>query len=83
MREQSLIAREKDYEIQARERGQALADSRKRLLSTLRMLESERQTANGVASRVLPTPRSKQMRRSIRKESHSWRPRLRTDAVGR
>jgi Plasmid replication region DNA-binding N-term len=52
MREQSLIAREKDYEIQAREREQALTDSRKHLLSALRMLESERQISESRARRI-------------------------------
>src|SRR6204780_2040698 len=43
-RAQSFELREKEFETAARERERALADSRDHLLSTLRMLESDRVT---------------------------------------
>ena len=52
VREQSLSAREKEYETQARERERALADSRSHLLSTLRMLETDRQALKARDARI-------------------------------
>jgi hypothetical protein len=53
VRAQSFELREKDYESAARERERALADSREHLLSTLRMLESDRAALKARESRIL------------------------------
>jgi hypothetical protein len=52
VREQSLASREKEYETQARERERALADSRSHLLSTLRMLEADREALKARDRRI-------------------------------
>jgi hypothetical protein len=52
VRAQSFEMRERAYETAARERERALADSRDHLLSTLRMLESDRATLKARESRI-------------------------------
>jgi hypothetical protein len=52
VRAQSFELREKEFETAARERARALADSRDHLLSTLRMLESDRVTLRARESRI-------------------------------
>jgi hypothetical protein len=52
VREQSLALREKEYETQARERERALTDSRDHLLSTLRMLEADRESLRARERRI-------------------------------
>jgi len=52
VRAQSFSAREKEFETSARERERALADSRDHLLSTLRMLESDRVTLRAREERI-------------------------------
>ena len=52
VRAQSLEMRERAYETAARERERALADSRDHLLSTLRMLESDRATLKARETRI-------------------------------
>jgi hypothetical protein len=52
VRAQSFEMREKEFEISARERERALADSRDHLLSTLRMLESDRATLRAREARI-------------------------------
>jgi DNA repair exonuclease SbcCD ATPase subunit len=52
VREKSFELREKEYETAARERERALADSREHLLSTLRMLETDRQTLQARERRI-------------------------------
>jgi len=51
-RAQSFELREKEFETAARERERALADSRDHLLSTLRMLESDRATLRAREARI-------------------------------
>src|ERR1017187_10480935 len=53
VRAQSFELREKEFETAARERERALADSRDHLLSTLRMLESDRATLKVREARIL------------------------------
>jgi hypothetical protein len=52
VRSQSFEMRERAYETAARERERALADSREHLLSTLRMLESDRVTLKVREARI-------------------------------
>jgi hypothetical protein len=52
VRAQSFEMREKEFETAARERERALADSRDHLLSTLRMLESDRATLRARDARI-------------------------------
>ena len=52
VRAQSFEMREKEFETAARERERALADSRDHLLSTLRMLESDRATLRTRETRI-------------------------------
>jgi len=52
VRAQSFEMRERAYETAARERELALADSRDHLLSTLRMLESDRSTLKAREARI-------------------------------
>jgi hypothetical protein len=52
VRAQSFEMREKEFETAARERERALADSRDHLLSTLRMLESDRATLRAREIRI-------------------------------
>ncbi len=52
VRAQSFEMRERAYETAARERERALADSRDHLLSTLRMLESDRATLKARETRI-------------------------------
>jgi hypothetical protein len=52
LRAQSFALREKEFEAAARSRERALADSREHLLSTLRMLESDRATLRAREARV-------------------------------
>jgi len=52
VRAQSFSLREKEFETSARERERALADSRDHLLSTLRMLESDRATLRAREARI-------------------------------
>ena len=52
VRAQSFELRERAYETAARERERALADSRDHLLSTLRMLESDRATLRAREARI-------------------------------
>jgi hypothetical protein len=52
VRAQSFEMRERAYETAARERERALADSRDHLLSTLRMLESDRATLKAREGRI-------------------------------
>lgn len=52
VRAQSFELREKEFETATRERERALADSRDHLLSTLRMLESDRATLKARESRI-------------------------------
>jgi hypothetical protein len=52
VRQQSLASREREYETQARERERALAESRSHLLSTLRMLETDRQALKARDARI-------------------------------
>jgi hypothetical protein len=52
VRAQSFELREKEFETAARERERALADSRDHLLSTLRMLESDRATLRAWEARI-------------------------------
>jgi hypothetical protein len=52
VRAQSFELREKEFETAARERERALADSRDHLLSTLRMLESDRTTLRAREARI-------------------------------
>ena len=52
VRAQSFEMREKEFETAARERERALADSRDHLLSTLKMLESDRATLRGREARI-------------------------------
>jgi hypothetical protein len=52
LRAQSFGSREKEYESAAREREQALAASREHLLSTLRMLESDRLCLRAKEARI-------------------------------
>ena len=52
VRAQSFEMREKEFETAARECARALADSRDHLLSTLRMLESDRATLRARESRI-------------------------------
>jgi hypothetical protein len=52
VRAQSFELREKEFETAARERERALADSRDHLLSTLRMLESDRATLRAREARI-------------------------------
>ncbi len=52
VRTQSFEMREKEFETAARERERALADSRDHLLSTLRMLESDRAALRAREARV-------------------------------
>jgi hypothetical protein len=52
VRAQSFEMRERAYETAARERERALADSRDHLLSTLRMLESDRATLKAREARI-------------------------------
>jgi hypothetical protein len=53
VRAQSFELREKAFETAARERERALADSRDHLLSTLRMLESDRATLRARETRIV------------------------------
>jgi hypothetical protein len=53
VRAQSFEMREKEFETAARERERALADSRDHLLSTLKVLESDRATLRGREARIL------------------------------
>jgi hypothetical protein len=53
VRAQSFELREKEFETATRERERALADSRDHLLSTLRMLESDRATLRARAARIV------------------------------
>ena len=53
VRAQSLEMRERAYETAARERERALADSRDHLLSTLRMLESDRGALKARETRIV------------------------------
>jgi hypothetical protein len=53
VRAQSFELREKEFETAARERERALADSRDHLLSTLRMLESDRATLRAREVRIV------------------------------
>src|ERR1019366_2079313 len=53
VRAQSFEMRERAYETAARERERALADSRDLLLSTLRMLESDRATLKAREKRIV------------------------------
>jgi hypothetical protein len=53
VREKSFEFREREYETAARERERALADSREHLLSTLRMLEIDRQTLQARERRIV------------------------------
>lgn len=52
VRAQSFELRERGFETEARERERALADSRDHLLSTLRMLESDRTTLRARDARI-------------------------------
>jgi hypothetical protein len=52
VRAQSFELREKEFETAARERERALADSRDHLLSTFRMLESDRATLRARDARI-------------------------------
>ena len=52
VRAQSFELREREFETAARERERALADSRDHLLSTLRMLESDRATLRAREARI-------------------------------
>src|SRR5664280_864640 len=52
VRAQSFELREKEFETAARERERELADSRDHLLSTLRMLESDRATLRAREARI-------------------------------
>src|ERR1039458_498674 len=52
VRAQSFEMREKEFETAARERERALADSRDHLLSTLRMLESDRSALKARETRI-------------------------------
>jgi hypothetical protein len=52
VRGQSFSSREKEFETAARERERALADSRAHLLSTLRMLESDRAAMRAKDARI-------------------------------
>lgn len=52
LRAQSFALREKEYETAARARERALADTRDHLLSTMRMLESDRQALRAKDSRI-------------------------------
>jgi hypothetical protein len=52
VRAQSFALREKEFETAARERERALADSRDHLLSTLRMLESDRAALRSRDTRI-------------------------------
>jgi hypothetical protein len=52
VRGQSFVLREKEFETATRERERALADSRDHLLSTLRMLESDRVTLRARDTRI-------------------------------
>ena len=52
VRAQSFELREKEFETAARERERALADSRDHLLSTLRMLESDRAALRARETRI-------------------------------
>jgi hypothetical protein len=52
VRAQSFGLREREFETAARERERALADSRDHLLSTLRMLESDRATLRSRDARI-------------------------------
>src|ERR1019366_8875335 len=52
VRAQSFEMREREFETAARERERALADSRDHLLSTLRMLESDRATLKARETRI-------------------------------
>ncbi len=52
VRAQSFEMREKEFETATRERARALADSRDHLLSTLRMLESDRATLRARELRI-------------------------------
>jgi hypothetical protein len=52
VRAQSFEMREREFETAARERERALADSRDHLLSTLRMLESDRATLRAREARI-------------------------------
>ena len=52
VRAQSFDMREREFETAARERERALADSRDHLLSTLRMLESDRATLRAREARI-------------------------------
>jgi hypothetical protein len=52
VRAQSFEMRERAYETATRERARALADSRDHLLSTLRMLESDRATLKARETRI-------------------------------
>jgi hypothetical protein len=53
VRAQSFEMRERAYETAARERERALADSREHLLSTLRMLESDRASLKAREARIV------------------------------
>ena len=53
VRAQSFELREKEFETATRERERALADSRDHLLSTLRMLESDRATLRAREARIV------------------------------
>jgi len=53
LRAQSFTLREKEFETTARERERALADSRDHLLSTLRMLESDRAALRARETRIV------------------------------
>jgi hypothetical protein len=53
VRAQSFEMRERAYETTAHERERALADSRDHLLSTLRMLESDRATLKAREKRIV------------------------------
>jgi hypothetical protein len=52
VRAQSFVLREKEFETATRARERALADSRDHLLSTLRMLESDRATLRAREARI-------------------------------
>jgi hypothetical protein len=52
LRARSFAHREKEFEMSARERERALADSRDHLLSTLRMLEGDRATLRARDARI-------------------------------
>jgi hypothetical protein len=52
VRAQSFEMREREFETSARERERALADSRDHLLSTLRMLETDRATLRARETRI-------------------------------